>query len=79
MAGRGAEPGGALVIDDLLSTEPWHPRMLEVRGCAECLEEGGKEAIGEHVDPQMFRIHPRRIQTFGVKGTEAMAIESRAV
>ena len=57
------------MIDDLLSADPWHPRMLEIRGNADRLNEGGKEAIGEHVDAEMFRIRPRRIQTFGVNGT----------
>lgn len=72
----GRNPQVALVIDDLLSVDPWHPRMLEIRGSAERLN-AGKEAIGEHVDPQMFRIHPRRIQSFGINGNHGLAIESR--
>lgn len=75
----GRNPQVALVIDDLLSTDPWHPRMLEIRGNADRLNEGGKEAIGEHVDPEMFRIRPRRIQTFGVNGNHGPEIESRTV
>lgn len=75
----GRNPQVALVIDDLLSADPWHPRMLEIRGNADRLNEGGKEAIGEHVDAEMFRIRPRRIQTFGVNGTHGPEIESRTV
>lgn len=75
----GRNPEVALVIDDVLTVDPWHPRMLEIRGSAERLNEGGKEAIGEHVDPEMFRIHPRRIQSFGINGKEGLAMESRKV
>src|ERR671938_287929 len=32
----------ALVVDDLLSTDPWTPRMLEIRGRAEAIPEGGE-------------------------------------
>jgi len=75
----GRNPEVALVIDDLLTVDPWHPRMLEVRGTAERLQEGGKEAIGEHVDPEMFRIRPQRIQTFGINQGGGPGIESRPV
>jgi pyridoxamine 5'-phosphate oxidase family protein len=75
----GRNPEVALVIDDLLSPEPWHPRMLEIRGRAERLHEGGKHAIGEHVDPEMFRIHPRRIQSVGINGDAGAEIEFRRV
>lgn len=74
----GRNPEVALVVDDVVSVDPWTPRLLEIRGWAERLEEGGKEAIGEHVDPQMFRIHPRRIQSSGING-EPFAFESRRV
>lgn len=73
----GRNPEVALVVDDLVSTSPWRPRMLEVRGRAERLQEGGKEAIGEHVDPEMFRIHPRVIQSIGINGGETHGIEYR--
>lgn len=75
----GSNPAVALVVDDQASVDPWRPRMLEIRGRAERLNEGGKEAIGDHVDPEMFRIHPRRIQSFGINGTQGFAIESRTV
>src|SRR3954462_1347389 len=31
----------AIVIDDLVSLDPWQPRMLEIRGRAEALDTGG--------------------------------------
>src|SRR5690348_14841972 len=33
----------ALVVDDLVSVEPWTPRMLEIRGRAEAFDKGGEE------------------------------------
>jgi pyridoxamine 5'-phosphate oxidase family protein len=48
----------AIVIDDLASTDPWRPRMLEVRGRAEAVR-----------DPRpMIRIHPDRVVSFGLEG-----------
>src|SRR3954471_19657271 len=31
----------AIVVDDLASVEPWHPRFLEIRGRAEAIPTGG--------------------------------------
>lgn len=58
-------PRVALVVDDLASVSPWRPRGLEVRGEAEIVETGG-ETIGPGFDPQLFRIHPRRVISWGV-------------
>jgi pyridoxamine 5'-phosphate oxidase family protein len=44
------------VIDDLASTNPWHPRAIELRGPAEAIEES--EAI--------IRIHAERIISWGL-------------
>jgi pyridoxamine 5'-phosphate oxidase family protein len=60
-------PRVALVIDDLASVDPWRPRMIEVRGEAEMLPTGG-ETIGRGFDPEMFRIRPKRIVSFGIEG-----------
>src|SRR3984893_6940714 len=59
-------PRVAIVIDDLASVDPWRPRMLEVRGLADILPTGG-EAIVQGFDPEAFRIHPKRIVSFGIK------------
>jgi pyridoxamine 5'-phosphate oxidase family protein len=46
----------AIVIDDLASTNPWHPRAIEVRGHAEAIER--PEAL--------IRIRPDRIVSWGL-------------
>ena len=38
-----ANPWAAIVVDDLASTNPWSPRMLEVRGRAETVASGGSD------------------------------------
>ncbi len=48
----------AVVIDNLLSTDPWQPRAIEVRGRAEAIAE-----------PQaIIRIHPERVLSWGLDG-----------
>jgi pyridoxamine 5'-phosphate oxidase family protein len=44
---------------------PWKPRMVEVRGSVQGLPEGGK-AIVEAFSPEILRITPTRIISFGV-------------
>jgi hypothetical protein len=51
------------VVDDVLP--PWKPRMIEVRGTVEGLPEGGKE-IMEAFSPEILRITPTRIISFGL-------------
>lgn len=46
----------AVVIDDLASTKPWHPRALEVRGRAESVDG----------PPALIRIHPDRVASWGL-------------
>ncbi len=53
----------AFVVDDV--TPPWKPRMLEVRGTVEGLPEGG-QAIVASFSPEMLRITPTRIISFGL-------------
>ena len=53
----------AFVIDDVLP--PWQPRFIEVRGRAEQVFAGG-ESFGRGFDPEMIRISPRRIISFGL-------------
>src|ERR671938_447956 len=36
----------AIVVDDLVSVDPWRPRFLEIRGRAEAIPHGG-----EHLGP----------------------------
>ena len=53
----------AFVVDDVLP--PWKPRMIEVRGTVQGLPEGGK-AIVEAFSPEILRITPTRIISFGL-------------
>jgi pyridoxamine 5'-phosphate oxidase family protein len=60
-------PRVALIVDDLQSVNPWRPQGIEVRGEAEMLKSGG-EALGPGFAPEMFRILPRRIVSWGIMG-----------
>jgi pyridoxamine 5'-phosphate oxidase family protein len=67
----------AFVIDDVLP--PWQPRFLEVRGQAEQVWEGGQK-FGPGFDPEMIRIFPRRIISFGLSaGGESIPRSSRKI
>lgn len=65
-------PRVAVVVDDLVSVTPWRVRGVEIRGEAEVLESGG-EQVGPHFDPEMFRIRPRRIVSWGLEGEDVSA------
>ena len=60
-------PRVAFLVDDLASVNPWRVRGIEVRGGAEVLTSGG-EALGPGFAPEMFRIRPRRIVSWGIIG-----------
>ncbi|MGH2613998.1 MAG: PPOX class F420-dependent oxidoreductase [Thermomicrobiales bacterium] len=66
----------AFVVDDLVSTDPWTPRMLEVRGRAEILPTGGQE-IQPFFAPELIRIFPARIASFGINSS-GFELDSRA-
>ncbi len=55
----------AIVVDDLVSTNPWTPRMLEIRGRAEAVPTGGS-ALGPGFGESFIRIHPERVNAFGL-------------
>jgi pyridoxamine 5'-phosphate oxidase family protein len=59
----------AVVIDDLLSTDPWQPRGVEVRGPAEALD-------GER---PLIRIHPGRIVSWGLENQDVTQRHARTV
>ena len=58
-------PRVAFLVDDLASVNPWRVRGIEVRGEAEVLSSGG-EALGPGFAPDMFRIRPQRIVSWGI-------------
>jgi pyridoxamine 5'-phosphate oxidase family protein len=62
-------PRVAFVIDDIVTVQPWTVRGVEIRGEAEVLTTGGTE-LGPGFDPEMFRIKPKRIISWGIDGTQ---------
>lgn len=68
----------AFVVDDLASTDPWRPRGIEIRGEAVALGAGG-EAVGPGLDPEMIRITPRRIISWGIAAPDPFHREARTV
>ena len=53
----------AFVVDDVQPV--WKPRMLEIRGSVEGLSEGS-QAINQNLPPEILRITPTRIISFGL-------------
>src|SRR5438067_541171 len=70
-------PRVAFVVDDLASVDPWRPRGIEIRGEAEVLTSGGDQ-IRPGFDPEMFRIRPKWIVSWGLKG-DAFSPDARSV
>jgi len=58
-------PRAAFVVDDIASVNPWTVRGIEVRGEAQVLPAGGTD-LGPGFDPEMIRIKPRRIISWGI-------------
>ncbi|GAA4084860.1 PPOX class F420-dependent oxidoreductase [Actinomadura miaoliensis] len=54
----------SLVIDDLVSTDPWAVRGIEIRGRAEALTE--QAVPGSYLSPEIIRIHPRIVFSWGI-------------
>src|SRR5690242_8674109 len=55
----------AIVIDDLASTDPWHPRGIEIRGRGEAIA----------MPTPLIRIHPERIVSWGLeRGRSARSV-----
>jgi pyridoxamine 5'-phosphate oxidase family protein len=61
-----ANAWAAIVIDDLVSTDPWQPRMLEARGRAEAIATGGAE-LGPGFGDAFIRIYPEKVNSFGIE------------
>lgn len=58
-------PKVAFVIDDIVSVDPWRVRGVEVRGEVQVLEVGGTD-LGPGFAPEMMRITPQRIVSWGL-------------
>jgi pyridoxamine 5'-phosphate oxidase family protein len=55
----------ALVVDDLVSEQPWVVRGLEIRGHAEALT--GAEPPLPFMSGEIIRIHPERVYGWGIE------------
>jgi len=71
-------PRVAFVIDDVASVNPWAVRGIEIRGQVQILTSGGAE-LGRGFDPEMFRIHPRRIISWGINSKDFYQQSARSV
>ena len=67
-------PHVAIVIDDVASVTPWRVRGIEIRGEAEILATGGQSVI-PGFDPEMFRIRPTRVISWGLE-SDTFSIDS---
>ena len=56
----------AIVVDDLLSVDPWTPRFLEIRGRAEAIPSGGSD-LGPGFGDAFIRIHPEKVNSYGLE------------
>ena len=54
----------AFVVDDIASVDPWVVRCFEVRGIAEALTD--QIPASPYMSPEVIRIHPRRIISWGM-------------
>jgi pyridoxamine 5'-phosphate oxidase family protein len=74
---REAERNGrvAFVVDDVLP--PWQPRGIEIHGHAKVFPTGGQE-IMKNFAPELIRIYPTRIISWGIDG-DAFHSSSRKV
>jgi pyridoxamine 5'-phosphate oxidase family protein len=65
-------PKVAFVVDDIASLDPWRVRGIEVRGDVRVLDTGGT-VLGPGFAPEMFRIMPRRIVSWGMRDQDSFS------
>ena len=58
----------AFVIDDVVSTDPWRVRFLEIRGRAEAISEPSDSASA--MDGPIIRIHPDKVLSLALRPGE---------
>jgi pyridoxamine 5'-phosphate oxidase family protein len=56
----------SIVIDEVVSRMPWRVRGMEIRGIGEALFDQEIPPELEFLSPELIRIHPTRIYTWGV-------------
>ncbi|WP_045865738.1 PPOX class F420-dependent oxidoreductase [Streptomyces sp. WMMB 714] len=59
-----ADPRLALVVDDVVSTDPWTVRGVEIRGEAELLT--GPHDLAPGLSDELIRVHPRWVHSWGL-------------
>ncbi|MGH3673954.1 MAG: PPOX class F420-dependent oxidoreductase [Pseudonocardiaceae bacterium] len=70
------DPRVSIVIDDVVSFEPFIDRGIEVRGFAEAIFDNGP--LRQGYSDEVIRIHPRRLISWGLI-PESPAITARNV
>ncbi|HET6858268.1 MAG TPA: PPOX class F420-dependent oxidoreductase, partial [Streptomyces sp.] len=60
-----SNPKVALVVDDIVSFQPWAVRGVDIRGEAELLT--GPHELGPHFSEEIIRIHPNKIHSWGLE------------
>jgi pyridoxamine 5'-phosphate oxidase family protein len=63
-----ANPKIGFAVDDLVSTDPWTPRGIAIRGRAELHDEGGEQRFGHGWDSAWLAVVPQRIVSWGIEG-----------
>ncbi|MCU1689855.1 MAG: pyridoxamine 5-phosphate oxidase [Pseudonocardiales bacterium] len=58
-------PKIAFVVDDLISTDPWKMRMLEIRGTVEMLLNP-TDVVRPGGDGAVMRLHPVKVISMGI-------------
>ncbi|MFH8337627.1 PPOX class F420-dependent oxidoreductase [Streptomyces sp. AM6-12] len=58
-------PRVALVVDDIVSVDPWRVRGVDIRGEAELLT--GPHDVGAQLSEEVIRIHPKRVLSWGLE------------
>jgi pyridoxamine 5'-phosphate oxidase family protein len=59
----------SIVINELISVDPWQPRGIEIRGSAEAIEDARP----------LIRIHPERVISWGIEDADFTRRYSRSV
>ena len=67
----------AFVVDDIASLTPWRVRGVEIRGVAEALTIDRPQQ--GHLSPEIIRIHPRWILSWGLGTDQPAGSKSRRV
>jgi hypothetical protein len=61
-------PRAAFVVDDVASVQPSKVGGIEIRSAIEIVPTGGS-VLGPGSDPEMSRLRPKRIDSWGIDGT----------